>query len=132
MTDKSLGSGFLDLELRAEVWLATEDVPLGRLLELERGKTLPLARDPDAPVDLVINGAVVASGELVVVDDHFGFRVTKTSQQMLAEGAGAAHGTEPADAPASKADVPAPDEAAGAEAKADEAAAAGAPQEPEP
>jgi flagellar motor switch protein FliN/FliY len=84
MSDKNPGSGFLGLELKAEVWMATEELPLARLLELERGKTLALTRDPDAAVDLVINGSVVASGELVVVDGHFGFRVTRTSQQMLA------------------------------------------------
>jgi len=103
MTDRSFGSGFLDLELRAEVWLATEDVPLGRLLELERGKTLALSRDPDAPVDLVVNGSVVASGELVVVDGHFGFRVTRTSQQMLAGVPGAGPATKAGDVKAPEA-----------------------------
>jgi hypothetical protein len=106
MTDRNLGSGFLDLELRAEVWLATEDVPLGRLLELDRGKTLPLARDPDAPVELVINGAVVAAGELVVVDGHFGFRVTRTSQQLLA-GLPASAGARPPSVPAAAEPAPA-------------------------
>jgi hypothetical protein len=114
MTDKSFGSGLFDLELRAEVWLATEDVPLGRLLELERGKTLALSRDPDAPVELVINGAVVASGELVVVDGHFGFRVTRTSQQMLAGIPGSGRPTAGAVAdPARATPAPGPEEKKG-------------------
>ncbi len=82
---KNPGENFLDLDMRVEVWLARERVPLQQLLDLEPGGTLPLARDPDAPVDLMINGSVVATGELVVVDGHFGFRVTSTTQQRLAK-----------------------------------------------
>ena len=94
MTSKALqgGAGFLQLELPVEVWLASEQVQLGRLLELEPGGVLKLARDPDLPVDLVVNGAVVARGELVVVGSSFGFRVTETVQQTLA---GIEEGTSP-------------------------------------
>ncbi len=82
--DGTPGSGFLELEFPVEVWLASEEVPLEKLFLLEPGGVLPLARDPDGPVDLVVNGAVVASGELVVVDGRFGFRVTTTLMQKLA------------------------------------------------
>lgn len=74
----------MELELPVEVWLASEEVPLQRLLELEPGDLLPLSKDPDGPVDLVVNGSVVASGELLVVDGKFSFRVTATAQQKLA------------------------------------------------
>ena len=67
-----------------EVWLPPESVPLERLLALEPGGLLPLSSDPDGPVDLVVNGDVVASGELVVVEGKFGFRVTTTALQRLA------------------------------------------------
>jgi flagellar motor switch protein FliN/FliY len=77
-------SRFLDLELPVEVWMASEDVPLDRLLDLEPGGVLPLSRDPDGPVDLVVNGVVVASGELVVVDGRFGLRIVSTALQKLA------------------------------------------------
>ena len=78
------GSALLELEVPVEVWLTSEDVPLGRLLSLEPGGVLPLSKDPDGPVDLVVNGVVVASGELVVVDGHFGFRVTASTIRKLA------------------------------------------------
>jgi flagellar motor switch protein FliN len=106
MTDVS--NSFLDLELRAEVWLGAEEVPLERLLELQPGGTLQLSRDPDDPVDLVINGAVVASGELVVVDGKFGFRVTSSSRRELAKLE--ANGAPSADAPALAEQAPADDE----------------------
>lgn len=85
MTDAALQSRFLDLELAVEVWLAAEQVQLSRLLELELGDVLTLAHDPDGPVDLVVNGALVATGELVVVNGRFGFRVSESQAQVLAE-----------------------------------------------
>ena len=85
MNETTAGTAFLELELTVEVWLATEKVPLEQLLNLEPGGILPLSHDPDGPVDLVVNGIVVASGELVVVEGRFGFRVTRTAQQKLDE-----------------------------------------------
>ena len=85
MSDTAPGNRFLDLELQVEVWLADEEIELRRLLTLEPGRTLSLARDPEESVDLVVNGAVVASGDLVVVDGRFGFRVATTAQRKLAE-----------------------------------------------
>lgn len=84
MSDTAAPNKFLELEFPVEVWLASEEVPLERLVDLEPGGLLPLTKDPDGPVDLVVNGAVVASGELVVVDAKFGFRVTATALQKLA------------------------------------------------
>jgi len=104
MNDRQPTGTFLDLELPVEVWLATERVPLGRLLDLEPGGVLPLTHDPDGPVDLVVNGAVVASGELVVVDGRFGFRVTSTAQSAIDELEPAAVNAATAGAPAESGD----------------------------
>ena len=87
MSEKPRDSSFLDMELPVEVWLATEDVPLGRLIDLRPGEILSLSRDPDAAVDLVVNGVTVASGDLVVMEGNFGLRITSTPTQALA-GAG--------------------------------------------
>jgi flagellar motor switch protein FliN/FliY len=93
MSEPAIRKTLLDLEVPVEIWLASEDVPLERLLELEAGGTLPLSRDPDGPVELVVNGVVVATGELVVVDGKFGFRVIANTQQRIAD-RGAAAGRE--------------------------------------
>jgi flagellar motor switch protein FliN/FliY len=84
MSAPASGNRFLDLELPVEVWLASEEVPLGQLLDLEPGGMLALSRDPDGPVDLVVNDVVVASGELVIVEGKFGLRVASTALQKLA------------------------------------------------
>ena len=75
----------LELEFPVEVWLASEKIPLERLLRLEPGGVLRLNKDPDGPVDLVVNGSVVASGELVVVDGSFGFRIGSTEEETIAD-----------------------------------------------
>ena len=81
----SPGGALFDIEFPVEVWLASEEVTLGQLLDLRPGEVLALSRDPDAPVDLVANGTTVASGELVVVDGRFGLRITSTAAQKLAK-----------------------------------------------
>ena len=88
MSKPESGGNFLDMEFPAEVWLASEEVRLEQLLDLRPGELLSLTKSPDSPVDLVVNGSTVASGELVVVDGKFGFRVTATTAQKLANEGG--------------------------------------------
>lgn len=71
-----------DLRLLAEVQveLAVElgrvKLPLRELLALGPGAVLELDRAADAPVDVLVNGCLVARGEVVVIDGDFGVRVT--------------------------------------------------------
>ena len=76
---------FLELEFPVEVWLASEEVPLGRLLDLKPGDVFSLDKHPEARVDLVVNGTRVASGDLVVMEGRFGFRVAAMASQGLAD-----------------------------------------------
>lgn len=72
-----------DLDLLADVQLSVT-VELGRvrlkvreLLRLVEGSVLELNRAAGAPVDVLVNGSLVARGEVVVVDDELGVRVTE-------------------------------------------------------
>jgi len=71
-----------DLRLLAEVQveLAVElgrvKLPLRDLLSLAPGAVLELDRAADAPVDVLVNGCLVARGEVVVIDGDFGVRIT--------------------------------------------------------
>jgi hypothetical protein len=84
MNDSDAGNALMGLEFPVEVWLASEEIELEKLLSLEPGGVLPLAKDPDGPVDLVVNGMVVASGELIVIEGNFGFKVTESTLHKLA------------------------------------------------
>jgi flagellar motor switch protein FliN/FliY len=72
-----------DLELLADVELNVT-VELGRvrlkvrdLLRLTEGTVVELDRLAGAPVDVLVNGSVVARGDVVVVDDELGVRITE-------------------------------------------------------
>jgi flagellar motor switch protein FliN/FliY len=52
---------------------------LAELMVLKKGAVLKADRPVDLPVDVVVNGNVVARGNLVAVDDHFGVRITEVA-----------------------------------------------------
>ncbi len=63
--------------------LVTLTIELGRtrmslkdLLALEQGSVIELERMVDEPMDVLVNGTLVAHGEVVVIDDTFGVRLT--------------------------------------------------------
>ncbi|MCL4154046.1 UNVERIFIED_CONTAM: hypothetical protein GTU68_014403 [Idotea baltica] len=49
---------------------------LRELLQLGQGSVVELERMIDEPLDVLVNGALVARGEVVVVDNKFGIRLT--------------------------------------------------------
>src|SRR5437588_7514321 len=50
---------------------------VGETLELRQGSIVTLNRMAGEPVDLLVNGTPVARGEVVVIDEQFGLRVTE-------------------------------------------------------
>ena len=67
--------GQVTLELTVEV--GRTRMTLGQALALGPGSVITLDRLADQPVDLLVNGMPVARGEVVVIDDVFGLRVTQ-------------------------------------------------------
>lgn len=49
---------------------------IGELLELNQGSVIELNRMVDEHLDVLVNGTLVAHGEVVVIDDKFGLRLT--------------------------------------------------------
>jgi flagellar motor switch protein FliN/FliY len=49
---------------------------VGETLELREGSVVTLDRMAGEPVDLLVNGTPIARGEVVVIDEQFGLRVT--------------------------------------------------------
>jgi flagellar motor switch protein FliN/FliY len=50
---------------------------VGETLELRQGSIITLNRMAGEPVDLLVNGAPIARGEVVVIDEQFGLRLTE-------------------------------------------------------
>jgi flagellar motor switch protein FliN len=67
--------GQVTLELTVEV--GRTRMTLGQALALGPGSVITLDRLADQPVDLLVDGKSVARGEVVVIDDVFGLRVTQ-------------------------------------------------------
>ena len=66
---------FPAVEFQAEAILGRSVLSVGEILELGAGSVVELNRQIAEPVDLVIQGVKVASGEVVVVDDCFAIRI---------------------------------------------------------
>lgn len=49
---------------------------VGETLELRPGSIVALNRMAGEPVDLLVNGTLIAHGEVVVIDEQFGLRIT--------------------------------------------------------
>ena len=66
----------LDLPLDVSVELGRAEMPLAHVLALDTGAVIQLDRLPGEPLDLLVNGRLVARGEIVVLNDTFAFRIT--------------------------------------------------------
>ncbi len=67
----------LDVSLKITVELGRAQLKFRDVLNLSTGAVVELGRQTSEPVDILVNGALLASGEVVVIDDHFAVRITK-------------------------------------------------------
>lgn len=65
-----------NLKVRLDVMVGGCEITVGELYALAENGVLALDRATDAPLDICLDGKPVASGKLVVVDDHFGICIT--------------------------------------------------------
>jgi len=77
----SRNGGNLDLVLGVEVdvsvQLGTSTMTMGEVLNLEPGDVIQLREKADAPVLLCLNDKVVARGEVVLVEEKLGLKITE-------------------------------------------------------
>jgi flagellar motor switch protein FliN len=67
----------LDVPIKLSVELGSCYMSMKELLQLNVGSVVQLDKIADAPVDLYVNQKLVARGEVVVVEDRFGIKVTE-------------------------------------------------------
>lgn len=81
--DQDSKIGFLlDISMRISVELGRTRMDIRDILGLTTGSVVELDRQAGEPVDILINGHLVAQGEVVVIDDKFGVRVTDIESPM--------------------------------------------------
>ena len=69
-------SMILDLPLEVTVRLGQTKILIPDLLRLDRNSVLELDQNADDPLDIVVNDRVLARGEVVVIEDRLGIRIT--------------------------------------------------------
>ena len=66
----------LDISVRLSMEVGNTNISIRKLLQLNRGSVVELTRVAGEPLDVLVNGTLVAHGEVVVVNDKFGIRLT--------------------------------------------------------
>ena len=65
----------LDVSLQVSVELGRTRMRIGEILGLRSGSVIELDRLAGEPADILVNGTLIAKGEVVVVDEKFGVRI---------------------------------------------------------
>jgi flagellar motor switch protein FliN/FliY len=67
----------VDVPIKVTVELGRSQMTVQEILGLEKGSVIELNRIAGDPVDVFVNDYLIAKGEVVVVDDNFGVRITQ-------------------------------------------------------
>lgn len=71
----------LDIPLKVTVELGRTKRSVKEILELSSGSIIELDKLAGEPVDILVNNRLIAQGEVVVIDENFGVRVTDIVSQ---------------------------------------------------
>lgn len=66
----------LDVPVTLSLEVGRSQMNVGQLLQLSQGSVVELDRLAGEPLDVLVNGTLIAHGEIVVVNDKFGIRLT--------------------------------------------------------
>ena len=66
----------LDVELELSAILGETDISLKKVLDITKGSIIDLDNKTSEPIKLLANGSEVAKGEVVIIEDNFGLRIT--------------------------------------------------------
>lgn len=67
----------LDVKVKVAVQLGAVQLPMRDVLELAPGSVLQLLQHASDPVGLFVNDKLIAYGEVVIIQDNFGIKITE-------------------------------------------------------
>ncbi len=67
----------MDIPVRVTLEVGGREMPIRDLLQLQQGAVVELDRQAGDPLDVLVNGQLIARGEVVVVEDKLGIRLTE-------------------------------------------------------
>lgn len=71
----------LDIPVVISMEVGNTQIPIRNLLQLNQGSVIELDRLAGEPLDVLVNGTLIAHGEVVMVNDKFGIRLTDVISQ---------------------------------------------------
>jgi flagellar motor switch protein FliN/FliY len=81
-------SALNDVQMVVTAELGRTTMPMRELLGLTPGVVVEIDRTAGSPIDLLVNGRRIASGEVVVIDEEFGIRITDIIASNASESRG--------------------------------------------
>ncbi len=66
----------LDIPVSISMEVGSTSISIRNLLQLNQGSVIELDRMAGEPLDVLVNGTLIAHGEVVVVNEKFGIRMT--------------------------------------------------------
>lgn len=72
----------LDIPVSISMEVGRAKISIRNLLQLNQGSVVELDRIAGEPLDVLVNGTLIAHGEVVVVNDKFGIRLTDVISQI--------------------------------------------------
>ena len=75
----------MDVELELSAILGETDISLKKVLDITKGSIIELDNKTTQPIKLLANGSEVARGEVVIIEDNFGLRITDISKANISE-----------------------------------------------
>ncbi len=72
----------LDIPVTISMEVGRSKINIRNLLQLNQGSVVELDRVAGEPLDVLVNGTLIAHGEVVVVNDKFGIRLTDVISQV--------------------------------------------------
>ncbi len=80
--DKRKLDTILDIPVTISMEVGRAKISIRNLLQLNQGSVVELERIAGEPLDVLVNGTLIAHGEVVVVNDKFGIRLTDVISQL--------------------------------------------------
>lgn len=66
----------LDVPVEVSLRVGSTEISIRDLVSLVEGSVISLDQDAGEPMDVLVNGTMIAHGEIVIVDDQYGVRLT--------------------------------------------------------
>ena len=67
----------MNVPLEVTVEIGKTKRPIKEILEITNGTVIELDKQAGDPVDVIVNGQLIARAEIVVIEDNFGVRITE-------------------------------------------------------